>query len=175
MRALNVARAALGLFLAVALAGCYPDLDWRELRSAEGGFAVMFPARPKEVSRTLQLGGAALEVHMLRAEVNGMAFGVAYADLPPGADAASVQDAARAGLIRNIGGRVVHETKLELPGLQGEEFRAEGEADGRPMLLAARVLHDTRRYYQVLFIGPSERAAEVDLDFFLGSFRPLRP
>lgn len=167
--------ALLLLGVAMLLAGCYPDLDWRELQWRDGDFSVMFPARPTEVTREIELGGTALELHMLRAEVKDMAFGVAYADLPAGVDANVLLTAARDGLVRNIGGRIIEEQTVELPGLNGQAFRAEGHAADHDMMMAARVLTGGGRFYQVLFIGPRANSAEVDLDFYLGSFKRLNP
>ena len=170
------ARRLLPLLGALALlAGCYPDLDWRELQWHEGGFAVMFPARPKETTRDITLGGTTLELHMLSAEVNDMAFGVGYADLPAGVAGDALLAAARDGLVRNIAGRVVIEQPVSKPGLSGQAFRAEGHAGDKEMIVAARLLTGAGKFYQVLFIAPRERTTEVDIDFYLDSFRRLNP
>jgi len=173
MRSMRL-RAFWALVVVISLAGCYPDLDWRELQSREGGFAVMFPARPKEATRDITLGGTSLRMHMLRAEVKGMAFGVAYADVPNGIDARILVAAARDGLVHNIGGRMVQEQAISLPGLEGLEFRAEGKVEETPTIVAARVLIGSSRFYQVSFLGPRAQIEEVDLPFYLGSFRSLQ-
>ncbi|HEY9396593.1 MAG TPA: hypothetical protein VIQ28_03110 [Burkholderiales bacterium] len=165
--------ALLCLLAAVLLTGCYPDLDWRELRSNDGGFAVMFPAKPNEVTREVKIGGTALRLHMLSAEVNGMAFGVGYADLPADVDGNVLLAAARDGLVHNINGRISIEQPVTLPGLNGQEFQAEGTAQDKPMLVAARLLIGSDKLYQITFIGPREQSAEVDLAFYLGSFKML--
>lgn len=159
----------------LALTGCYPDLDWRELQSREGGFAVMFPARPREVTRELELGGTKLRMHMLSTETGGMAFGVGYAEIPNGIDGNVLIAATRDGLVRNIGGRVFDERAVTPDGLIGQEFHAEGTADERPMRMSARILVGHNRLYQVLFVGPQEAAETVDLPFYLESFRSLSP
>lgn len=161
----------LYLLAAMLLAGCYPDLDWRELQSRDGGFAVMFPARPKEVTRDVNLGGTSLRFHMLSAEVDGMAFGVGYAELPADVDGNVLLSAAQSGLVRNINGVISNEQAVALPGLSGQEFHAQGTVQDIPMVLAARVLVGSNRFYQITFVGPRERADEVDLNFYLGSFR----
>lgn len=169
----RLARLAVLALATALLAACYPELDWRELQWRDGNFAIMFPARPKEVTREVRLGGAVLELHMVSAEVDDMAFGVAYADLPAGVDADVLLATARDGLVRNVNGRVVEEQPVSLPGLNGHAFRAEGRAADRDMVVAARVLTGNGRFYQVLFVGPRARAEEVDLDFYLGSFKRL--
>lgn len=167
-------RAALFCALAVLLlAGCYPELDWRELRSVDGGFVVMFPDRPKEITRDIVLGGAALRMHMLTTEGHGTAFGVGYADLPADVAANVLIGGARDALVHNVAGRVDSERPVNVGGLEGLEFYAEGAAGDDPMVVAARVLADDRRLYQVLFVGKRERAQNIDLAFYLGSFKPL--
>jgi len=162
-RRLSVAAAAF------ALAACYPELDWREFTSAEGGFAVMLPSRPARESRELALGGGRTTMHMVSAHATDMAFGVGYADLPPGTDPARAVAEGRAALVQNIDGRVTAERALD--GVTGVEFEADGAAGGSPMRIAARVLVSGNRYYQAVLAIRAARAGEVDRAMFPGSFR----
>lgn len=158
----------------LCLAACAPELDWREFTSPEGRFAVMLPGRPVRDSREVPLAGAKVPLHMTSVQVSGMAFGVGYADLPPGADAARVIAEGRDALVRNIGGRVTAERPVALDGARGIEFQADGSAQGAAMRVAARVAVVGDRFYQVVFVGRAERADEVDPTLFPGSFRVLR-
>jgi hypothetical protein len=162
----------LALVAALALAACFPELDWREFASADGGFKVMLPGRPAHEAREITLAGGKTTMHMDSAHAGEMAFGVGYADLPTGADPARTVAEGRAALLRNIDGRVTAERALEGP--PGVEFEAEGSARGNPMRLTARVLVDGNRYYQVVLIGRAERAGEVDRALFPGSFKLAR-
>jgi hypothetical protein len=159
------------LVAALALGACYADLDWREFASPEGGFTVMLPSKPARDSRELVLAGVKTTMHMVAAHAPEMAFGVGYADLPPGTEPARVIDEGRTALLKNIGGRVTAERRLESP--PGVEFEAEGAAEGNPMRLVARVLVAGNRYYQVVLVARAARADEVDLTIFPGSFRLL--
>jgi hypothetical protein len=163
---------SLALAAALALAACYAELDWREFISPEGGFTVMLPSKPARESRELVLAGGRTTMHMVSAHAPEMAFGVGYADLPPGTDPARALDEGRTALVRNIGGRVTAERALE--GITGVEFEAEGAAEGNPMRLAARVLVSGNRYYQVVLVARAARAGEVDRTIFPGSFRLIR-
>jgi hypothetical protein len=160
------------LAVVLALAACYADLDWREFTSPEGGFSVLLPSKPARDSRELELAGVKTTMHMVAAHAPEMAFGVGYADLPPGTDPARVLDEGRAALVRNIAGRVTAERELD--GAAGVEFEAEGTAEGNPMRLAARVLVAGNRYYQVVLVARAARADEVDRTIFPGSFRLVR-
>ncbi len=159
---------------ALCLAACAPELDWREFTSPEGRFAVMLPGRPARDAREIPLAGAKVPLHMSSVQVSGMAFGVGYADLPPGADVARVLAEGRDALVRNIGGRVTAERPVALEGARGIEFQAEGSAQGVAMRVSARIAVAGDRFYQVVFVGRAERAGEVDPALFPGSFRLLR-
>src|SRR5262245_13785409 len=165
-------RSNLALAAALALAACTAELDWREFTSPEGGFTVMLPSKPARESRELVLAGGKTTMHMVSAHAPEMAFGVGYADLPPGTPPERAVEEGRAALLKNIGGRVIAERALE--GVTGFEFEAEGAAEGNPMRLAARVLVAGNRYYQVVLVARAARAGEVDRTLFPGSFRLAR-
>src|SRR5262245_52965811 len=121
-------RSSIVLAAALAVAACYAELDWREFTSPEGGFAVMLPSRPARESRELVFAGKPTTMHMVSAHATEMAFGVGYADLPPGADPGRAADEGRVALLRNIDGVVLAERAL--PGVTGVEFEAQGAAQG---------------------------------------------
>ena len=162
-------------FLATAalLAGCFAELDWRESRSPEGGYAVLLPARPDLATQRVRIGSVELKLHMRSAEAKGMAFGVAHADIPPEADRAQLLEQARDALKRNVDGVVTTQRAVAVPGAAGLEFQIAGRSGETPMRIAGRVLIGEKRFYQIVFVGQEARTAEVDLPFYLESFRLL--
>jgi hypothetical protein len=154
------------------LAACYAELDWRELHWEDGRVKAMLPAKPARLGRDVVIAGSTVPMQMLQVQLNGMAFGVAYAPLPA-PDAAKVLASARDVLVRNIDGHLVSEREVDVPGstIKGKEFRAEGTVAGTPMVVAARLATDAERLYEVVFVGRKDRAENVDLDLFLGSLR----
>jgi hypothetical protein len=158
----------------LCLAACSAELDWREFTSPEGRFAVLLPGRPARESREVMLGGVKTPMHMTSVQVSGMAFGVGYADLPPGADATRAVAEGRDALLRNIGGRVTAERPIDLDGARGIDLQAAGAAQGAAMHLAARLVVGGDRYFQAVLIARAERAGEVDPTLFPGSFRLVR-
>lgn len=164
----------LAALVAFCVIGCSPELDWREFTSPEGRFAVMLPGRPARDSREVALAGAKVALYMTSVQASGMAFGVGYADLPAGTDAARVIAEDRDALVRNIRGRVTAERPIALDGARGIEFQAEGSAQGAAMRIAARLAVAGDRFYQVVFIARAERADAVDPTMFPGSFRLLQ-
>lgn len=168
------ARLFAALMLCVFLVGCSEELDWRELHSQAGGFALMLPSKPAHIDHAAQIGGASVQLHMLSSELKGMAFGASYAERPANISADRLLSDSRDALLRNIDGRVESEQAIEVGQARGIEFHALGQAGAEPMRLAARLLVDQDRLYQVVFIGRAARAAKVDLRFYLDSFRLLR-
>jgi hypothetical protein len=166
---------SFALALLLLLAGCYAELDWREVVSPEGSFKVLLPAKPAHTEREVVLAGVPLHMHMLSAQREGLAFGVGYAKMASPAAAAAVAEAARDALLRNIDGRIVSEQRIEVRGAAAgsREFTAQGMVDGTPMVLAARLIASGDRFYQVVFIGGRDRAENVDVSLYLGSFALL--
>ena len=162
------------LAITLVLAACYPDLDWREVTSASGGYAVLMPAKPEHLQREVAVGGILLTMSMDSVQKEGIAFGAAYADIPAQYSRyQTLLDAARDALLRNIDGRITSEREVVVDGAAGHEFYAEGTMGKKQMRLAARVLIAGHRFYQVVCVGQSERLATADVALFLNSFRLL--
>jgi hypothetical protein len=159
---------------ALCVAACAPELDWREFASLEGRFAVMLPGRPAREAREVTVAGARVPMHMTSVQASGLAFGVGYADLPPGTDGARALAEGRDALVRNIAGRVTAERPVAIDGARGIEFQADGSAQGNAMRIAARVAVAGDRFYQVVLVGRAERVGTVDPTLFPGSFRLMR-
>jgi len=167
-------RDALALAAVLLLGACSPDLDWREVSSAEGGYAVLLPAKPERASREVAIGATRLVLNMASVHKDGMAFGVAYAALPAATtDPDRLLSDARDALVRNIDGRLATDRALDIGGHPTREFVAVGAAAGEPMRVRARVLAANDRYYQIVFIGAAGRGTDSEVSMFLESFRLL--
>ena len=154
-------------FLVALLAlACSPELDWRELKSTDGGFAALLPAKPRYEVRTLA-GAPAVTMHLWSARAANSVFGVGYAD-HPAVDIATL-DGTRDALVKNIGGRLLEEKSLVQSGLHGRDFSAEGGGTR----LRARLLVSGTRLYQLAVLGEQNAVAAPDIDLFLSSFQPL--
>jgi hypothetical protein len=163
-------RVLAALSTALVLAGCSAELDWRELYWEDAKLKVMLPGKPAKAARDVVLGGEKLSMQMLQTQITGMAFGIAYAPLPPG-DPSALLPLARDALLRNIEGTLLTEREVDVRGAatKGREFTGEGVVAGTPMLVAARVVAANGRFYQVVFVGRKDRAERVDLPLYLGS------
>lgn len=165
---------ALLVALGMLVVGCSAELDWRELHWEDGKLKVMLPGRPSKSVRDVVLGGEKVGMQMLQTQMTGMAFGVAYAPLPPG-DPAVLLTGARDALLRNIDGKLVAEREVEVRGASsaGREFTGEGVVAGTPMVVAARLVAANGRFYQIVFVGRKDRAEGVDLPLYLTSLTLL--
>jgi hypothetical protein len=160
-------RTAVAVVALLCLA-CSPELDWRELKSIEGGFTALMPSKPRYEARPLA-GSPAVTMHLWSAHAAKSLFGIGYADYP--AVDPRTLDATRDALIDNIRGRLLEEKPLVQGGLSGRALVAEsGEA-----VLRVRLLVSGSRVYQLAVLGGKNAIAAPDLDLFWFSFRPLGP
>lgn len=162
------------MVLVAALLGCFAELDWRELRSAAGGFSVLFPARPLEASRPVA-GAVEAVMHQWSCKAAGSVWAVAYLDLTESARRAPAQAVIRLrdALLANIDGRVLAERALRLEDAAGVETRARGRSAGAEVELNVRILARGRRLYQLAVLGAPGAAGEEGLRTFFDSFRLL--
>ena len=78
----------------------------------------------------------------------------------------------RDALLRNIGGRVTSETRIESGGLQGRETLAEGRAGQKAFRLRLRTFQSDGRFYQLAVLGPPDDFQASEIDTFFLSFKP---
>jgi hypothetical protein len=169
-------RVALVVLVALC-AACSPALDWREFSWGEGGFAVLMPGKPRSESRALSIDGVEVTMRMFSVHADGLAFGVGYADFPPGAgDAVRSRRiaATRDALVANIDGRLASQSDVALDGHRGIDFRAQGRVRDAGYFVAGRVYAVGDRLYQLAVVGREDAAAKADPELFLGSFRLLQ-
>jgi hypothetical protein len=160
------------LAILLLLAGCQPQLDWRELHSEEGRFAAWLPARAFEESRPL-LSGRHQGVLMRQwsARARDTVFAVGYADfarLEPNT-VIEIRDA----LLLNVGGKLLREREISLPGGQGREIFAAGHAGAAELSLRLRLIASDGRLYEIAALGTPGHVSESDLETFFESFKLL--
>lgn len=160
-------RAAIAILALFALA-CSLELDWRDLRSAEGGFSALMPSKPRYEVRALD-GTPSVTMHLWSAHAANSVFGVGYVEYR--AADGGVLDRTRDALVRNIRGRVLEDVPVAQAGLTGRAVVAESG----DLLLRARLLVSGTRLYQLVVLGRRAHVTDADAEFFLSSFHPLKP
>jgi hypothetical protein len=136
------------------------------LAPAGGGFAVDMPGTPREA-------GGANGNHIFASEVNGMAYVVSYADMPPRIVVTpdtmeSLLDATRDSIIHNGHAQVLAEQRTTLDGHPARELHLKTK-EGYYMQIKLAFLGS--RLYQVGAVTASENSSAPEIPRFIGSFR----
>jgi hypothetical protein len=158
----------MAVALAAAISACSPRFDWRDYRSSEAPYSVLFPGKPATHTRTVDLDGRAAAMTMTAAEVEGTIFAVGSATLADASQARHAIGAMRTAMVRNIGGSISKEAERE----GGLEVEAHGANNGRAMQLHGRFVAHGNLAYQVIVMGPETAVDAENIDTFIRSFKP---
>lgn len=164
----------------LSLTACTPSFDWRTVVNQDGGFEIMFPAKPGLDQRTVKIAGQALPMLVQSARVGKVSFAVGVVTLPADDPVlrAAVLDALEHGLARNIDVAlqtvpVAIDTDNPNQRIAGAEFAASGvvpDAHHTHRTLHARFTAHGTRVYEAVIVAPREPASE-QVDQFFGSWR----
>ena len=163
-----------GLLGAVALAGCAPALDWREVRPPGQAIQALFPCKPSALERRVQLAGTAVSLTLQACAAGGQTWGLASADLgdPTRVGRALTELGTAAAL--NIGAAAPEATPLQVPGATPNpaSLRAELQGslpDGKAVQMQVAVFAHGTRVYQATVLGPQVPAEAAQT--FMGALR----
>lgn len=149
------------------LAGCYPDLDWKELRPPDAGFRILMPARVEASSGT---GPDGVPQQRWAAQTPQALFGVTCADYPD--TAAAHLGPIRDSLVRNAGGAALDERSVGEGSRQERSFAVQARAaDGSERRLDVRLIARDRRLCQIAVVARPGALSEADLDTWFLSFQ----
>lgn len=156
----------------IALPGCSPKFDWREIRGSSAPYVALLPAKPATHARQIDLNGIPLTMTMTGAEVDQVTFAVGTAELPNSAQGAHALSAMKTALVRNINGSIKEE-KATAPGVAPAmiELEASGPAPSGERLLLARFIARDRHIYQLVVTGLESNLSREAADTFFTSFR----
>lgn len=153
---------------ALALAGCAPSFNWRELTLPDTGLKVSFPCRPASHARSVPLAGVPRTLTLHACEVQGVTFAVAWVDVGDPARTNEVLSALSAAAAANLGAASVPAEPFGFPGIT--PYQAAGQmllrgrvAEGRPGLARVAVFAVGARAFQATALGeslPSEPVAQ---------------
>ncbi|CAN7713236.1 hypothetical protein LJR289_005864 [Pseudoduganella sp. LjRoot289] len=170
----------LGAALAATVfSACSPKFDWRDFRSAEAPYAVLFPAKPATHTRNVSLGGETVKMQMAAAEVDGTMFAVGAAEMADAAKAQAAIAAMKTTMVANIGGTVTAEKQASAASSSGGvsqqqnsiEIEAKGSRNGEPTRMVGRFIAKDKRVYQVVVIGREKHMLKDEIDTFMSSFK----
>ncbi len=165
---------AVLLLFALALGGCSPTFNWREVRLEQSGVAVLFPCKPETHVRQVELDGQTLSMTLLGCSAGDANFALAYARLGEGRLPGSALRRWRQLTLGNLGAQGVSDMAYPLPGARSDPQSVRlGAAGRRPdgSSLAAQAFWFTqdRWVYQASVL--SERLREAEVETFMTSIR----
>lgn len=180
----RVARIVVGLLLVLALAGCTPDYNWREVRDASGGWSATMPGRTSSQTRAIHLRELSVNMTMTIAQVGATSFAVGEARLagPEPAQRQAGLAAMREGLLRNleaepdalVGDTSVRSEDPTAPAVPAQVIDVTGNRrgdDGQPLRMIAVFAAKGDRLYQAVVVGPGPGLQEAQARIFLDSLR----
>ena len=153
------ALALSALFVAVASA----QADWKEFRSSDGNFRVLFPDAPK------QQMDAERNLHQFSAAEGAESYGLAYADYPPGTAWENAVNRERDSILKTLGGAVMDEKPTSVDGYPGKWTRFVGQNTSGELTIYFVGL----RLYVLHSFAPKSSPRPVNFSTFLNSFRLL--
>jgi hypothetical protein len=162
---------ALLLSSAIALTGCSPEYNWREVRSDDGLFVALFPAKPASHTKEVNLDGIHTKMSMTAAEVNGAMFAIGSAQVSAAELVQPALTAMKTAMVRNIGGSVTSDKIVPGP-VPYNDVVADGSRNGQALRLTARFGARNQRVYQVVIIGAPRNIPADAVDTFIASFKP---
>lgn len=154
----------LALLLAFTLSACSPKYDWRDYRSNDAPYAVLFPGKPATQTRSIKLDHLDVSMTMTATEIDGVVFAIGSAQLADAGQALAAIAAMQAAMVGNIGG-VVTSSKPLAGGAR------EIEAGGQGRRLLGRFLSKDRRIYQIVVIGSAQKIDAETVETFFSSFK----
>lgn len=161
----------LALLMAAALSACSPQYDWRDYRSNDAPYAVLFPGKPASQTRSVKLGDLDVNMTMTAAEVDGVVFAVGSAQLADAAQTPAAIEAMKTALVKNIGATVTKSAASATGAQTVLDVEAKGSQNGEPMLLIGRFIAKDKRIYQVVVMGREKNVVQDTVETWFSSFK----
>lgn len=154
----------LAVLLAISLSACSPKYDWRDYRSKDAPYTVLFPGKPATQTRSVKLDQLNISMTMTATEIDGVVFAIGSAQLADAVQAPAAIEAMKTAMVNNIGGIIASSKVLANGAL-------EVDASGKAMRLIGRFITKDRAVYQVVVIGAPQKIETDTVETFFSSFR----
>jgi hypothetical protein len=164
----------LAALLALALGGAplAQAQQWIDHRPAGGGYRVAFPAQPIEQGRTVDTDVGKVTMQTSAVEIDGKIFMTIDSIYPSEfkmGDAEATLDTARNGGLRNVGGRLLSEERLNIDNAPARRLVIDIPHSNQAA--EALMVLDGHRLYQAVYLGPRGSQKTEDANRFLSSFK----
>ena len=167
---LCILRSVFWMIVILSLAGCTPRFDWREMRHPDFGYLALFPAKPVQATRNLNLAGKVYPLTLQAARVDDALFavGVIPAVLP--AEQAAVLATLEQSALQNMQGQII---QREVNAAGVITLHAAGKINtSQAATLHARFGVVRDQVYEVLFVGPLGELLNEASETFISGFQP---
>jgi hypothetical protein len=176
MLKISISTTLAALCTACLFAACSPKYNWRDYRSPDAPYTVLFPDKPASYSRNVDLNGLNVKMTMTAAQVGDVMFAVGSAEAPDAAKAQAALTAMKTALVKNIGATITKEKAGNAASTGAElhaaiDVEASGMQKGVPMLLVGHFEERGKRIYQVIVIGSAKTVTRDNVDMFMSSFK----
>jgi hypothetical protein len=160
----------------LALSGCSPALNWREVNLAEPGLVTMFPCRPVAQTRELPLAGHSLAPRLHACEADGNTYAVMAMDVRDPAAVNAVLEALRETSLAKLGStgsESAGHAGWQVPGMTPQaaagRWTLTHAAAGEPPLRMGTALFARGTWVvQASVIGPASNKDQGSEPFFEG-------
>lgn len=162
-----------GLAGALTLA-CAPALDWREVRPAGSGIALLFPCKPDSHARQVKLGPDSVRLELHACTVAGTTWALAFADMGDPARVGPALVELRRAAATNVAASEPQSLALKVEGATpnpaSQRIQFQGRMpDGRAVTEQVAVFTKGTRVFQAIALGDKLDAEAADN--FFGSLR----
>lgn len=147
--------ATLGLAL---VAGCAPSLDWRELTVEGSGASALFPCRPENRVRQVNLAGMSVQMHLASCTAGGFNFALSHLDVGDPVRAEQALEQLQLITAANMGGTPTAIGPCNVPGMtpspRARRLAVKGvRDDGSPVEAEAIYFSRGAVVYQATLVG----------------------
>ncbi len=155
----------------LALTGCTPALNWRELRPEGSQVLLMLPCKPASHARRVALAGDSFEMSMFACSAGETVYALSFADVKDPARVGAALDelgrAAQSNLLSPSGAASALATVAGMtPQSQSAQWRLSGRLpDGRAVQERVVLFSHGTRVYQATMLGAA-LDAEAQETFF---------
>lgn len=158
--------------LACGLLACAPTLDWRETSPQASGIAALFPCRPDQHGRAVELAETRVRMEMLVCAAGGATYALSFIDVADPTRVTPVLVAVRAVAAANLGAAQPRVAPWQMSGMTPNPQAARVSFAGRLPDGAAVQQHSVffskgLRVYQASVIGTKPPLDAVET-FFTG-------
>lgn len=125
-----IVRVSAFLVVVVAIAGCSPTYNWRQLSLDAAHASALIPCKPEASSRMVPLAAPPVSLEVRACDTDGLTFAVAWVVLPEGTDAATALSIWRLAAAASIKAKLPNAPEGDWP-LKGSDTAQRWRASGQ--------------------------------------------